>query len=149
MCFLTEQEVKRDGEDEFKIWNVTDKKNVYILKTGQPGVGMAFKWKVVEFHVRGSEERPDIQGKLHPSNGKKRSHHRLPSRWGDRDLKVFSHKGVPRDRGNCQEKNYPERRVEGEGLDFVQKAWKKLGEKVAPSTMFSRGRMGQAKNLYD
>lgn len=47
MCFLTEQEVKRDGEDEFKIWNVTDKKNVYILKTGQPGVGMAFKWKVV------------------------------------------------------------------------------------------------------
>lgn len=40
MCFLTEQEVRRDGEDESKIWNVTDWKNEYILKIKQPGVGM-------------------------------------------------------------------------------------------------------------
>ena len=31
MCFLTEQEAKRDDEDEFKVWNVTDWRNEYIL----------------------------------------------------------------------------------------------------------------------
>lgn len=47
MCLLTEQEVKRDGEEESKIQNVTDWKNEYIFKTEQPGVGMVFKWTVV------------------------------------------------------------------------------------------------------
>lgn len=29
---------------------------------------------------------------------------------GDGDLEVFSRKGVPRNRGNCQRKKYPERK---------------------------------------
>lgn len=60
-CFLPEQEVKRDGEEEGKIWNVTDK-NECILKTEQPGVGRVFTWRLRE---AGLPKTP------HPSNGGK------------------------------------------------------------------------------
>lgn len=71
MCFLTEQEVKRDGEDEFKIWYVTDKKNVYILKTGQPGVGMAFKWKVASSMLEALRRGQTFRGSCIHQTGKK------------------------------------------------------------------------------
>lgn len=60
MCFLTEQEVRRDGEDESKIWNVTDWKNEYILKIKQPGVGMVLMQNMVSSVLQTLEDKPDV-----------------------------------------------------------------------------------------
>lgn len=82
MCFLTEQEVKRDGEDEFKIWNVTDKKNDCILKTKQPGVGVVFKCRAVSSILETlRRDQTSLESSTHQIGGK-RPQHRLSSRQG-------------------------------------------------------------------
>lgn len=56
---------------------------------------------------------------MHPSNGDKKSQHRLPPGWGRRFTSLQPQRGAW-EKTNRQGKQYPERRVEDAGFGFVK-----------------------------
>ena len=98
-----------------------------------------------ELRFRDSEERPDIQGKLHPSNRENKSHHRLPSRWGTEIEKSSATRGCLGTEEIAKRKNIQR---EEKMKDWAWcKAWEKLGKRVAPPPRSAGGGWDRPKTF--